>query len=374
MWYDVVIVGGGPAGSTTARMLASEGYHVVVLEEHERIGRPVSCAGLVTERVIKLAGVDSDVIINTIKGADVYSPGGKKIKIGDDRTHAVVIDREKFDKDVAETAMAEGAKYKFRWKASEVHEKNDGIIVKGKEEIRCSYLVGADGAMSTVAKCFGFPEPKEYIRAVQTTVPYEMQEETVKIFFGNTIAPGFFAWIIPVPGPGGKKARIGLGVGEGHGPNEYFMNFLKIIEAEKGKMSAGVIPLGIRSKFSGKNVFLVGDAAAQVKATSGGGIYPGLLAADILATSLKELLEGGDSCSYENEYMKKFGKELKKGMIMRKFFLKADDKKIDKIFDSLDSRILETINVYGDVDYPSKVARELLKKHPGLLKFLFLPF
>jgi len=377
MRYDVVVVGAGPAGSMTARILAGKGHRVAVLEEHEGAGVPVSCAGLVTERVVKLAGVDDSTIMNEIKGAYVYSPGGKEIKIGGDRKHALVIDREKFDHEMADMAAAEGANYLFRHRFSGAHEKDGEITVdvaSGRGNISCRYLVGADGAMSTVAEVFNFPEPREYIHAMQTVVPYNMEGDSVKIFFGSRIAPGFFAWVIP---EGEKNARIGLGVPGGHKLKGYFSKFLEAVGvgkgAERGKMNAGIIPLGMRDSISNGRVFLVGDAAAQVKATSGGGIYPGLVAAVSLADSIGMIMDGGDD-SYERDYMKKFGRELRRSMMMRKWFLRADDRKIDAVFDSVDSGIIDTINRYGDIDYPTVAARKLMRKHPGMLKFLFLPF
>ncbi|MCD6299097.1 MAG: NAD(P)/FAD-dependent oxidoreductase [Thermoplasmata archaeon] len=378
MRYDVVVAGAGPAGSMTARILAGRGFRVAVLEEHGEAGVPVSCAGLVTGRVVKLAGVDDSTIMNEIKGAYVYSPGGKEIKIGGDRKHAVVIDRKMFDREMADMAAAEGAEYLFRHRFSGARERDGGIVVdvaSGGEEISCRYLVGADGAMSTVARRFNFPEPVEYIRAMQTVVPYEMENDSVKVFFGSRTAPGFFAWIIPEGK--NKNARIGLGVARGYGLKSYFYKFLEAagvgVGTGVGKITAGIIPLGMRDPLSNGRVFLVGDAAAQVKATSGGGIYPGLVAAGSLADSLCRVMDGGED-TYGKDYMKKFGRELKRSMMMRKWFLKADDRKIDAVFDYVDGRVVDTINRYGDIDYPTAAARKLMKKHPGLLKFLFLPF
>ncbi|OYT58716.1 hypothetical protein B6U81_07380 [Thermoplasmatales archaeon ex4484_30] len=162
MCHDFIIVGGGPTGSMAARILANKGYNVMVLEEHSEVGKPVSCAGLVTERVIKISGVSNDVIMNEIKGAFIYPPNGKEIIIGGEKRQAVVIDRERFDKEMMEMAMAEGAECKYEWKVRNA-SKDNSIIVNGKEKIKSNYLIGADGARSTVAKIFHFPEVKEYI-------------------------------------------------------------------------------------------------------------------------------------------------------------------------------------------------------------------
>ena len=367
MCHDFIIVGGGPTGSMAARILANKGYNVMVLEEHSEVGKPVSCAGLVTERVIKISGVSNDVIMNEIKGAFIYPPNGKEIIIGGEKRQAVVIDRERFDKEMMEMAMAEGAECKYEWKVRNA-SKDNSIIVNGKEKIKSNYLIGADGARSTVAKIFHFPEVKEYISAMQTTAPFKMEQEYVKIFFGERIAPGFFAWIIPE----GEKARIGLGVKKGHSLKKHFLKFLKMIGVESKKINAGFIPTGMRKKIVYDRVALVGDAAGQVKATSGGGLYPGLLASKILGEACIKFFESKNLMQYEKNYMNNFGKELKKCWLMRKIFLRMDDKKLNMIFSLLDERDIEIINKYGDIDYPSLVAKKLIKSnlHPRLIKKL----
>lgn len=360
MCPDFIIVGGGPAGSMIAKIVANKGYDAIVLEEHSEIGKPVSCAGLVTERVIRISGVSKDVIMNEIKGALIYSPNGKEIKIGGDKKHAVVIDREKFDKEMMEMAMANGAKYRCKWKVKNAYSKDGLIFVNGREKMNCSYLIGADGARSIIAKNFHFPRIEEYISAIQTISPFETEQGYVKIFFGEKIAPGFFAWIIPE----GSEARIGVGVKEGYSPKKYFLKFLKTIGVERKEINAGLIPIGMRKKIVKEKVAIVGDAAGQVKATSGGGLYPGLLASKILGEICIKSIENDEYLiQYEKKYKNKFGKELKKCLFLRKIFLKMDDKKLDKIFSFFDEKDIEIINKFGDIDYPSLVAKELIKNN-----------
>ena len=106
--YDVVIVGGGPVGCLVGKMVSSQGFSVVIFEEHDEVGVPVRCAGLVSPRVLEIADVSKNCILNRITGARIYSPLGKSITIGGDKTHAFSIDRSKFDKDLASQAISAG--------------------------------------------------------------------------------------------------------------------------------------------------------------------------------------------------------------------------------------------------------------------------
>ena len=142
------------------------------------------------------------------------------------------------------------------------------------------------------------------------------------------------------------------------------------------KHIAGTIPLGALKKTAASNVMLVGDAAAQVKPTSGGGVYPGLLCAQYCSSVAIEALENNDFTShflkkYHMLWSKEIGRELFLGMKFRKIFKNLDDKKIDKYVEKINNKkSIDVICKYGDIDYPSKLAFPLLKKTPSLVKML----
>ena len=340
MLFDLAIVGGGPVGSLVAKISSLRGYKTIVFEEHEEVGIPVRCAGLVSERVIK---IHREGIVNRIKGADVVFPNGKEVRIGGDKVHAYVIDRRIFDKSMAEEAMANGAKYRLGKKVKRISFK-DGIFSIEGEKARI--LIGADGPKSMVAKNFSMGR-LQYINAIQGYGKYDMDGQYVKIFLSNEIAPKFFAWIIPA-----ERARIGLGTTEKN-LKQHFKKFLKKIDARVDEITAGLIPIGLRKMVKGK-IALAGDAAGQVKATSGGGLYTGLMAAKILANNIENL------DNYEKEYMKSIGKELRRCLLIRKFFVKLGDKSLNKLAGFVEKNI-DLINKYGDIDYPSIVIKQLLK-------------
>lgn len=349
MRFDAAIIGGGAAGNMTAWLLARRGYKIVVLEKKGSIGKEV-CGGLVTHRVLEMS--KTEAVLNEIKGAYVYFPDGREICIGGDKTHAYVIDRQKFDSELAEKAMAEGAVYKLKFAVKKISDNR----IEGKEDIKFDYLIGADGALSKVAKQFDMGGIG-YINAVQGEAKIHADENFVRVYINKSIAPGFFSWIIP----DGEKARIGLGSSE-KGLKKKIDDFAKMLKAEIKNVKGGIIPVGMR-KFFRDNVALIGDAAGQVKATSGGGIYASLLAANILAENFPDFKK------YEEEFMKKFGREIKKTILARKIFLKLGNEDFNYIANYIEKEI-EIINKYGDIDYQAKVAKEVVKRHPAIAVYL----
>ncbi|HDQ16078.1 MAG TPA: NAD(P)/FAD-dependent oxidoreductase, partial [Bacteroidetes bacterium] len=244
-------------------------------------------------------------------------------------------------------------------------------------EFKCKILIGADGPHSKIREVLLFPEPKEFLMGVGAEITNtNLNPDFVEIFVGNKIAPGFFAWIIPT-NKDGTNARIGLCTSKKakYSVKYYFNKLLEnkhfqpyIKNCEITRLIGGVIPLGVLKKTYDDNVMLVGDAAAQVKPTSGGGLYPGLLCANICSRVAIEALQKNDFTSnvlkkYQKQWEKEIGSELKKGMRYRALFKKVTDKRIDKYIEKLQNpEIIEIINEYGDIDFPSKLVKPLIKK------------
>ena len=363
----MAIVGGGPAGCLVGKLLSIAGFSVLILEEHGEVGHPVRCAGLVSPRVLQISGVSRRVILNYITDAFVYSPGGTCIRIGNKLTRAVSIDRAKFDNYIMNQAISAGAECWLSRRVVAIHKRK--VVVKTGEEIGFQYLVGADGPMSLVARTCGFPRPSEFVFGVTADIPYHHDPCTVDIFFGRNVAPGFFSWVIPC----GNMIRVGLGVSKGYKPMDYFRFFLKKLGITgKPFFHMGLIPLGPARILHRDNIVLVGDAAGQVKPSSGGGLYPGLVSAHYCSKALIGALENRFSLSqYQKEWINHIGKEIKRGLLWRRFFLGMNDKKLEQLFQILSHQIiLAVINEYGDIDYPSQTVLKVLKYYPQLLKFL----
>ncbi|MBN2599831.1 MAG: FAD-dependent oxidoreductase, partial [Candidatus Thermoplasmatota archaeon] len=120
--YEIAVVGGGPVGCFVAEQLARQGRQVVVFEEHPTIGEPVHCAGLISQRVLDIIRCPQDEVVqNRIYGAIIHSPAGEGgegnlLTIGDDKVHAVVINRQKFDRYIAHNAQKAGTTLLLRHK------------------------------------------------------------------------------------------------------------------------------------------------------------------------------------------------------------------------------------------------------------------
>jgi len=385
--YDVAVIGGGPVGGYVAKKIASEGFKTALFEEHKRIGMPLKCAGLATSRIFNFLDFSkTKVVQNEIYGAHIYSPSGEVLTIGGDRVHALVINRSQFDEEIIDNAKNSGAEIYLESRTTSGKKRNNNIqldiLQKEKtNQINCSLLIGADGPHSKIREVFRFPQPIEFLRGIGAEVTnINLDPKFVEIFLGQNIAPGFFAWVIPINNDG-SEARIGLCI-DSNSKNtlkQCFIHLLKSKQLQNIKITkhiGGSIPLGPLKKTVESNIMLVGDAAAQVKPTSGGGIYPGLLCAHYCSSVALEALELNDFSSqvlnkYHKLWSKEIGKELSLGMKFRTIFKNFNDKKLDRYIKKLNNKkTIDAINKYGDIDYPSKLAFPLLKNSPSLLKLL----
>jgi len=385
--YDAVIVGGGPIGSYTAKELALRGHTVALYEEHDKIGQPLKCAGLVTSRALEfLPSSKKEIIQNEIFGAQIHSPSGEEITIGGDKVHAYAINRVEFDKEMIYAAQESGAEIFLHSRVVKAKKDSKTMHVylsdnRQSAETKTSLLIGADGPHSKIRESLFFPRPAELLKGFGAEVTnVQLDPKYVHIFVGTALAPGFFAWVIPLD-ERGTTARIGLCsiISYKESIKQCFSNLLKkhiLKNCKIQKYLGGSIPLGPLKQTVQAHVMLVGDAAAQVKPTSGGGIYPGLLCARHCIQIANEALE---KQRFSEQTLKKYhrlwsndiGRELSRGMKFRQIFKNLSDQQMNTYLEKLNTKkTLDTINKYGDIDYPSKLTLPLLKSTPSLLKLL----
>ncbi len=131
--YDVAVVGAGPGGSQTARLLADRGHRVLVLEEHKSVGLPVHCSGFVTPRTLSEAGVSVGLVLNEVKGAVVHTPGGQSLELGGDKVRALVLDREALDVTMADRAASAGVEYQLRTKVENVDFSPSSALLRARQ-------------------------------------------------------------------------------------------------------------------------------------------------------------------------------------------------------------------------------------------------
>jgi digeranylgeranylglycerophospholipid reductase len=385
---DVLVVGAGPAGSTAAERLARLGHTVRVIEEHPRIGFPVQCAGLVSRRVLDLAQTPQ-VVRRAVHGASVFSPQLRSITFRAPEPRAYVIDRAGLDAALAEKAAAAGALFETETRFDGIAGVPNGVVrakvLRGgtaSGEIEARVIIGADGVASGVARAFRLRRPIEILPAFEAEFSESPGDpDLVEVYLGNSISPGLFGWWIP-DGAGG--ARVGVAANaDGTPARTYYEHLLAQIARRFGQPLRNAsnylvsgIPIGNVPKISGAHVVLVGDAAAQAKPLSGGGIFTGMRAAELAAHVVHEALTAGDLSAarlsrYDEAWRRAFGDEFDKAQYLRRLFLKFRDDELEAILEALRTAgTTETIVAFGDIDFPTHVVRRLLRQSPSLLRLL----
>lgn len=383
---EITIVGGGPIGLYLAGLLAKENVEVIVIEQHQTIGKPVQCAGLITPRVFEQFDIPStNIIQNSVSRANIHSPNGEILSIGGNKIHAYSINRTAFDQQIAEMADQNGAKIITGEKAQSVQHIKSHIetCTNKKRNIHSSVIVGADGPKSIVRDVMGLPSPQKFLKGIGATLENtSLNPKAVEIFIGNNIAPEFFAWIIPT-NKEGTSARTGLCVPFDKTPKAYFDKFLKdtktkpfLGDATVQELMAGILPFGPIKQTVDDRVLLVGDAAAQVKPTSGGGIFTGLTCARFAAQTVMTAIQTQTYSKhvlskYHIQWKKTIGRELNIGMKLHGLYSSLSDQQFNKYIHKFqEPDLLKSINTYGDIDYPSKLIKPMLKHVPSLLSLL----
>lgn len=368
----VIVIGAGPVGLQTALHLVKEGWRVRVLEEHSRVGVPVNCSGLFSASGVRELKLDvKDCKLNEVFGAKIFSPSGDFLEVKRKKPVAFVVDRKKFDNRFYRKALSEDIEVELNSKLMNVRNQNvfyqkrkHGRMRKGK------IIVGADGVQSKLREIMELKIPKEYfVHAYQEKVSGEFDEKMVEMHLGN-LSRGFFAWVIP---HSCKEADVGIGVHLGLNPKKAFDEFVKKRDLEFRRISraSSLIPVGpVMQKLVKKNMMLVGDAAFQVKAVSGGGVILGLQGAEKLSAAISNHLKYNAKLQDYHSLLKPVNKELKMHWRIRSYLNSLSDDKIDLLLaKAKKAGIEEFLEEYGDMDKPSKFIPKILKK-PRMWKLL----
>lgn len=340
---DVAIIGGGPGGMSAAHDLAAGGWSVTVFEEHDSIGLPVHCTGVLAEDVLRDLAVSSDIVLNALSTVRFVAPAGHSFDYTTAATEAVVIDRGAFDAARAQRAAAAGARIVSGHRVIGVAVVANGVEVTfaNGEPVLARAAILACGANYTLQKRLGLGMPSTFLQSAQLELPAEHLGD-VEIHFGSEIAPKGFAWAVPVKRPSGTFVRIGL-MAEGDA-GLYFARMLKRMRERWGVSVAAapaprrrILPLGSVGRSYADRVVAVGDAAGLVKPTTGGGIYYSVVSGEIAAEVLGARLADGDLSAsglkdYERRWRARFQSEFSAQLALRFVAQKMRDTDIDALF------------------------------------------
>ena len=370
--YDAVIIGGGPVGSTIAYYLAQNNFNVAIVEKKTQIGYPLQCAGLLSRHIQGLNELPGNLILNEVKGAFIHSGNNNMLKVQKDYTAAYVIDRIAYDEFLLKRAIDSSVKL-INNKALSFDISEGITYLDNDEKITSKVIVGCDGYDSILSKQFN--NHQKYFNASQSLVKINNIEnyrnsdcnsdDYVDTFICEDILPGFL-WIIPIKN---NLYRVGMFSEDSHKTQkQYIEDFLdKHFDYEILENYKGFIPIFDSSnRIVKERALLIGDAAAQVKPSTGGGL---LLAFDACRIACKHIMLAIDQDDislldrYEREFRLNHIKELSYQSKVHRILSFFNDDDFEYIFTKLkENDCEEIISEYGDMDRQSVVVKEFINR------------
>ncbi|MHC1628176.1 MAG: geranylgeranyl reductase family protein [Candidatus Nezhaarchaeales archaeon] len=331
--FDVAVIGGGPSGLSAAWSASSHNANVILFEEHEEIGVPRHCAGLVSGEGLKLIGMPckSSFIENKVHRA-LLLINGVCIELKKMGEPLYVLDREAFDKEMAERALYSGSNIMLNTRVKELERKGGDIVVKTtRGSYLCRLVIDGEGAKASFAVKMGLSGPQYRLPALQMELRgASVHSDEVLVIEGSRWAPGFFAWIIPLSN---NEVRVGLASIIGH--CDLLLKRLmkrhplasKVLKnCAVKRVYGGTVVLGPIEKAFTENLMVVGDAAGQTKPLTGGGIIYGSLCGFIAGMIAAKVVERKAKVeAYEKAWRRILNIEEKMGLLIRKLITEKEE-------------------------------------------------
>jgi len=386
MKYDVVVVGGRLAGSSSSIFASKGGLDVLMIEKRQEIGTPVQCAEFTTKDTFKNLEMkpSKKYLCADIAGVDFYAPNGKHFRVKGNNLHGFnegyVLERKIFDKQLAIESAKAGTDIMVKTTVKDLIIKDGcvcGVVAKhlGKTfDIKADIVIAADGLESSIANMAGLKTVNQ-IEDIASCAQYEMvginiDPNFLQIHQGGGIAPGGYLWIFP---KGNGVANVGLGVRNTKESAYYYLTkFIEKLDATPVELNIGGVPIsGPMDKTFSSGLMVVGDAAGQVDPINGGGILNAVTCGRIAGEVAVEAIENGDTSSkylikYEDIWRLAIGKNLENSLKYRKIFEKLTDNDFNMLAEFLENKDLESISKLSILKF--------LKNYPHLITLLINVF
>lgn len=370
--FDLAVIGGGPCGLYASLLASKLGIDTVLFEEHGEIGSPQHCAGHISIKGLRALGlrIPQRLLTGAYRGAILHSPSGRTLLLDAGEEVSVSIDRKGFERHLADLSEGAGTELILGERVNGIRPSGGSLEIltssPNSAPARCKIAIDAEGYPPKLLGGMRAWSPRNYSALMGIGAEVEevhgVREGFVELYFGGDTAPGFFAWLIPLRGGG---ARIGLATERGN-PRELLDRFVRNRLMRSGKlpdrprifeMKPHPIPIW-RGDYRtyGDGLLVVGDAASQVKPTTGGGLFLGMSCSAMAVETAKRALSIGDwgrasLKRYERLWRRAFSLELRLMGAIRRMALGLGDRGIDALFDELSgSAILEAISRNPEMD------------------------
>ncbi len=329
---EVLVVGGGPAGSTAAKFLSQEGIETCLIERNLEFIKP--CGGGIPSAGLNDLGILEEITkkiqFKSVKKVIIIPPYSEPIEVELRRGEILIFNRFEFDSFLRQIATEKGAtliegelvklEKNKRIKAT-VQLKNGAL-----KEISCQYLIAADGVNSKVCSLIGIKKPNFFWTiSSQIQTNRDLQTEACEFWFGSTHASFFYSWVFP----GNNYMSIGTGSPKANELKKLLDNFINkrfpSINISTVKLRAYKVPKWEKRPFYIGNIILCGDALGTVMPVSFEGIYYAMKSAQFASEAIKQK----NLIIYEKLWEQRFGRQF---FIMKKFqdYMFGNERRIDK--------------------------------------------